>query len=63
MTKSLMYMYYYNLVGDIGRKFNFLITLRMSGLMALGPLEENETFGAITFFQASVKNMVAVGLL
>lgn len=40
------------------------ITLRMSGEMGLGPLEENETtVGAMASFHASVKKMVAMGFL
>lgn len=36
----------------------------MSGLMGLGPLEENEaTVGAMASFHASLTNMVATGLL
>lgn len=36
----------------------------MSGEMGFGPLEENETtVGAMTSFHASLKKMVAVGLL
>lgn len=41
-----------------------MITLRMSGVTGLGPLEENETTtGAAASFHASLKKMVAVGLL
>lgn len=40
------------------------ITLRMSGVMALGPLEENEaTLGAKASFQVSPTRMVATGCL
>ena len=41
-----------------------MITLRMSGLMGLGPLEENETTrGAITSFGVSLTRIVAIGRL
>jgi hypothetical protein len=40
------------------------MTLRISGVKGLGPLEENDiTYGAMTSFHASLTRIVAIGFL
>ena len=51
------------LQNDVG-VFKIYNTLRMSGVMGLGPLEENDaTLGAMISFQVSPARIVAIGFL